>query len=76
MNMSQQVPFDHHRGWAMRSDSDDQGLRCLDAHLNLLDRQVLDAQGVPIAVRADMKRFDLYRIQLRAGFEDASPELP
>jgi hypothetical protein len=60
----------------MRSDSDDQGLRCIDAHLNLLDRQVLDAQGVPIAVGADIKRFDLYRIQLRAGFEHASPELP
>jgi hypothetical protein len=58
----------------MRSDSDDQGLRCLDVHLNLLDRQVLDAR-VPIAVGADMKRFDLYRIQLTAGFEHASPEL-
>jgi hypothetical protein len=58
----------------MRSDSDDQGLRCIDAHLNLLDRQVLDAR-VPIAVGADMKRFDLYRIQLTAGFEHASPEL-
>jgi hypothetical protein len=60
----------------MRSDSDDQGLRCLDVLLNFLDRQVLDAQGVPIAVGADMTRFDLYRMQLTAGFGHASPELP
>jgi hypothetical protein len=39
----------------MTADSDNQGSRWLDAHLHLLDRQVLDVHGVPIAVVDDLE---------------------
>jgi len=37
---------------------DDEGVRWIDAHLHLLDRQVLDAQGAPIAVVDDLELSD------------------
>jgi hypothetical protein len=39
----------------MSAVGDNQSLRYLDAHLHLLDRQVLDAHGVPIAVVDDLE---------------------
>ena len=43
----------------MTTDADDHGIRWIDAHLHLLDRQVLDAQGVPIAVVDDLELSDV-----------------
>jgi len=37
------------------TDDDNQGQRWLDAQLHLLDRQVLDVHGVPIAVVDDLQ---------------------
>jgi hypothetical protein len=39
----------------MSAAGDDQSPRYLDAHLHLLDRQVLDVHGVPIAVVDDLE---------------------
>jgi hypothetical protein len=39
----------------MTAETGDQGVRWIDAHLHLLDRQVLDAHGVPIAVVDDLE---------------------
>jgi hypothetical protein len=39
----------------MSAASDNQSPRYLDAHLHLLDRQVLDVHGVPIAVVDDLE---------------------
>jgi hypothetical protein len=39
----------------MTVDADNQQPRWLDAHLHLLDRQVLDVHGVPVAVVDDLE---------------------
>jgi hypothetical protein len=39
----------------MSTAGDNQSPRYLDAHLHLLDRQVLDVHGVPIAVVDDLE---------------------
>ena len=39
----------------MTADGDNQQPRWLDAHLHLLDRQVLDVHGVPVAVVDDLE---------------------
>lgn len=39
----------------MSTADDNQGPRYLDAHLHLLDRQVLDVHGVPVAVVDDLE---------------------
>jgi hypothetical protein len=41
------------------ADSDDQAVRWLDAQLHLLDRQVLDVHGVPMAVVDDLELSDV-----------------
>jgi hypothetical protein len=41
------------------ADSDDQAARWLDAQLHLLDRQVLDVHGVPMAVVDDLELSDV-----------------
>jgi hypothetical protein len=44
----------------MTSAKDNQvGPRWLDAHLHLLDRQVLDVDGIPVAVVADLELSDI-----------------
>ena len=43
----------------MTNDVDDQSIRLIDAHLHLLDRQVLDVHGVPIAVVDDLELSDI-----------------
>jgi hypothetical protein len=43
----------------MTTQPNDQGVRWIDAHLHLLDRQVLDAHGVPIAVVDDLELSDV-----------------
>jgi hypothetical protein len=43
----------------MTSGDDRQTPRWLDAHLHLLDRQVLDVHGVPIAVVDDLELSDI-----------------
>jgi hypothetical protein len=43
----------------MTSDNHRQSLRWLDAHLHLLDRQVLDVHGVPVAVVDDLELSDI-----------------
>jgi hypothetical protein len=43
----------------MTTQPNDQGIRWIDAHLHLLDRQVLDAHGVPIAVVDDLELSDV-----------------
>ena len=43
----------------MTTDADSQGIRLIDAHLHLLDRQVLDAHGAPIAVVDDLELSDV-----------------
>jgi len=43
----------------MTTGSADQGSRFLDAQLHLLDRQVLDVAGVPVAVVDDLELSDV-----------------
>jgi hypothetical protein len=43
----------------MTTQPNDQGIRWIDAHLHLLDRQVHDAHGVPIAVVDDLELSDV-----------------
>jgi hypothetical protein len=43
----------------MTTQPNDQGIQWIDAHLHLLDRQVLDAHGVPIAVVDDLELSDV-----------------
>jgi len=43
----------------MSSEMHRQSIQWLDAHLHLLDRQVLDVHGVPIAVVDDLELSDL-----------------
>jgi hypothetical protein len=39
----------------MSASNNNQGVRWLDAHLHLLDRQILDVDGVPVAVVDDLQ---------------------
>lgn len=43
----------------MITQPNDQGIQWIDAHLHLLDRQIHDAQGVPIAVVDDLELSDV-----------------
>ena len=54
----------------MTTASDDQSPRWLDVHLHLLDRQVLDVHGVPIAVVDDLELSEI-----PAG-QDIPPDTP
>ena len=51
----------------MTIGSADQGSRFLDAQLHLLDRQVLDLDGVPVAVVDDLELSDLPGAELPVG---------
>jgi hypothetical protein len=43
----------------MTTQPNDQGIRWIDAHLHLLDRQILDVHGLPIAVVDDLELSDV-----------------
>ena len=43
----------------MTTQPNDQGIRWIDAHLHLLDRQIHDAHGLPIAVVDDLELSDV-----------------
>src|SRR6186997_2494382 len=51
-------PVDHYWSWEMMGKAD-HGSRFRDAHLHLLDRQVLDSAGVPVAVVDDLELSDV-----------------
>jgi len=51
----------------MTTESADQGSRFLDAQLHLLDRQVLDIDGAPVAVVDDLELSDLPGPELPVG---------
>jgi hypothetical protein len=43
----------------MTTQPNDQGIQWIDAHLHLLDRQILDVHGLPIAVVDDLELSDV-----------------